>query len=78
MADLGELKIPIAMRPAADAIIAWTDDICAQLLYEEYAVLARTVVAKLARKRPSPLQSGRASTWAGATMYALGQVNFLS
>jgi len=33
------------------------------------------VVAKLARKRPSPIQSGRASTWAGAVVYALGQVN---
>jgi uncharacterized protein DUF6398 len=26
---------------------------------------------------PSPIQSGRASTWAGAVVYALGQVNFL-
>jgi hypothetical protein len=77
MADLGELKIPVAMRPPADAIIARTDDICAQLLDEEYTVLARNVVAKLARKRPSPLQSGRTPTWAGAIMYALGQVNYL-
>jgi uncharacterized protein DUF6398 len=29
MADLGELKIPIAMRSAADAIIAWTDELAA-------------------------------------------------
>jgi len=28
-------------------------------------------------KRPSPIQSGRAPTWAGAVVYALGQVNFL-
>ena len=34
-------------------------------------------MAKLARKRLSPIQSGRASTWAGAVVYALGQVNFL-
>ena len=33
--------------------------------------------AKLARKRPSPLQSGRAETWAGGVLWALGQVNFL-
>jgi Domain of unknown function (DUF6398) len=43
-----------------------------------YAGLARQVVAKLARKRPSPLQSGRAATWAGGVVWALGQINFLS
>jgi hypothetical protein len=77
MADLGELKIPAPMRPAAEAIIALTDRVCPILLDEEYAGLARTVVAKLARKRPPPIQSGRATTWAGAVVYALGQVNFL-
>jgi Domain of unknown function (DUF6398) len=58
MADLGELKIPAATRPAAEAIIALTDQVCPELLDEEYAGLARSVVAKLARKRPSPIQSG--------------------
>ena len=77
MADLSELKIPVAMRSVAEAIIALTDEVCVDLLDEEYASLARRVVAKLARKRPSPIQSGRAPTWAGAVVYALGQVNFL-
>ena len=78
MADLGDLRIPVAMRPTAEQIIALTDRVCAELLDEEYAGLARHVVAKLARKRPSPLQSGRAATWAGGVVWALGQVNFLS
>jgi Domain of unknown function (DUF6398) len=77
MADLDDLKIPAAMRAVAGAIIVLTDDVCEDLLDEEYASLARKVVAKLARKRPSPIQSGRAPTWAGAVVYALGQVNFL-
>jgi uncharacterized protein DUF6398 len=77
MADLGELKIPAPMRAAAEMIISLTDGVCADLLDEEYANLARIVVAKLARKRPSPIQSGRAPTWAGAVVYTLGQVNFL-
>ena len=77
MADLGDLHIPVAMRPAAEQVIALTDKVCADLLDEEYAGLARHVVAKLARKRPSPLQSGRAATWAGSVVWALGQVNFL-
>jgi Domain of unknown function (DUF6398) len=77
MADLGDLHIPVAMRPAAEQVIALTDAVCADLLDEEYAGLARHMVAKLARKRPSPLQSGRATTWAGGVIWALGQVNFL-
>ena len=77
MADLDDLKIPMAMRAVAGAIIALTDEVCADLLDEEYAGLAQKVVAKLARKRPSPIQFGRAPTWAGAVVYALGQVNFL-
>jgi len=35
-------------------------------------------VAKLARKRPSPLSGGRCTTWAAGVVYALGQANFLS
>ena len=65
------------VRPAAEQVITLTDAVCAELLHEEYAGLARHVVAKLARKRSSPLQSGRAATWAGGVIYALGQVNFL-
>jgi Domain of unknown function (DUF6398) len=77
MTDLGELKIPTAARSATESIISLTDKVCLELLDEEYADLARHVVAKLARKRPSPILSGRATTWAGAAVYALGQVNFL-
>ena len=42
MADLGELKIPVAMRAAAETIISLTDGVCADLLDQEYASLART------------------------------------
>lgn len=77
MADLGDLRILAAMMPVAEQVITLTDKVCADLLDEEYTALARQVVAKLARKRPSPLQSGRAATWAGGVVWALGQVNFL-
>jgi hypothetical protein len=53
MTDLGDLRIPAAMRPVADQVIALTDEVCADLLDEEYAVLARHVVAKLARRSGS-------------------------
>jgi len=77
VAELDELKIPKATRPVAEDIIEITDGVCATLLDADYAGLARQVVAKLARKRPSPLLSGRSATWAAAVVYALGQVNFL-
>lgn len=54
-----------------------TDSFCRQHLNEEYAGLARSAIAALCRKRPSPLQSGKPETWACAVLYALGQVNYL-
>jgi hypothetical protein len=77
MIDIGELKAPKAMRPVVEEIIAITDAVCLDILDEEYADLARRAVAKLARKRPSPLVGGRRNTWAAGIVYALGQVNFL-
>jgi hypothetical protein len=75
---LDELKIPKGLRPVVDEIVGITDPVCLSVLDEEYADLARRAVAKLARKRPSPLQAGRRATWAAGVVYALGQVNFLS
>lgn len=77
MIGLDELKIPKGLRPVADEIVAITDRVCSAILDEEYADLARRAVAKLARKRPSPLSGGRRATWAAGVLYALGQVNFL-
>lgn len=77
MIELDELKIPKGLWPLADEIVGITDAVCAAILDEEYADLARRAVAKLARKRPSPLLGGRRATWAAGVVYALGQVNFL-
>jgi len=35
------------------------------------------LAVKLARKRPSPLSSGQASTWSAGIVHTLGMVNFL-
>lgn len=75
---LDELKIPKGLRPVVDEIVGITDSVCLSALDEEYADLARRAVAKLARKRPSPLHAGRRATWAAGVVYALGQANFLS
>ena len=78
MIALDELKVPRELRPVVEQIVGITDPVCLSVLDEEYADLARRAVAKLARKRPSPLRAGRRATWAAGVVYALGHVNFLS
>ena len=71
-------KVPRKLQERFDAIVALTDEVCQEHLDEEYAQLARQATAALCRKRPSPLLSGRVSSWACGIVYALGFVNFLS
>ena len=65
------------MQPVFDSIAELTDGVCEKHLNDEYAELARKVIAFLSRKRPSPLLRGGANTWACGILYALGFVNFL-
>jgi hypothetical protein len=74
---LVELKIPRAMRSHVANILAITDELCGARLDREYTELARELVARLARKRPSPLARGDMRIWAAGSMYALGKINFL-
>ena len=71
------LRIPVAMREQAGQVIAVTDEVCTEHLDAEYARLARSLVGRLARKRPSPLVRGDARIWAAGVLYVLAQVNFL-
>lgn len=70
-------KVPAKMQGKYDEIVALTDAFCRERLNDEYADLSRRMTAALARKRPSPLSSGRTNTWACAVVYAAGQANFL-
>lgn len=71
------LRIPAALRERAQQIIDITDVVCRERLDDEYGRLASVLVARLARKRPSPLVRGDVRIWAAGVIYALGQVNFL-
>jgi hypothetical protein len=71
-------KVPKAMEQTFAAIRAITDDFCRRHLNEEYAQMIRYVTAALCRKRPSPLASGTARTWAAGITHAVGMVNFLN
>jgi hypothetical protein len=77
MASARSTKVPKGWEAYYSGLTAITDQFCQTHLNEEYAALARAAIAALCRKRPSPLASGNAQTWACAVLYALGQVNFL-
>ena len=65
------------MQETYDTITALTDGFCEAKLNEEYADMCRVMTAKLCRKRPSPLASGRAKNWAAGIVHAIGTVNFV-
>jgi hypothetical protein len=58
-------------------IVGLIDQFCRDHLNEEYAGLCRKLAEKLARKRPSPLVSGKPTTWACGIVRTIGWVNFL-
>ena len=58
-------------------ILGLIKDFAVQKLNEEYVEMAERLVAKLARKRYSPLESERADVWAAAIVHVLGSINFL-
>ena len=60
-----------------DAIGEVVHDFSMEYLDVEYAVLASTMLETLARKRPSPLESGDIRAWAAAAIQAVGTVNGL-
>lgn len=70
-------RVPKLMADKFTAITTLTDAFCAQHLNEEYRRMIHRVVGALARKRPSPLSSGKESVWAAAAVHAVGRVNYL-
>jgi hypothetical protein len=52
------LRIPEPLRHDVDQIFGLTDPFCEEHLDAEYGELVRKLVAKLARRRPSPLARG--------------------
>ena len=64
-------------EPAVEEIAGLVAAFCREHLNAEYAELCGRLVQKLARKRPSPLLSGQANTWACGIVRTIGWVNFL-
>ncbi len=70
-------NVPKSMQEKYLTIVEITDSFAQEHLNEEYAQLIRYAVAALCRKRPSPLVTGKPSTWACGITHAIGTVNFL-
>jgi hypothetical protein len=66
-----------AKQQAVEEIAGLVDAFCKEHLNEEYAELCRQLVDKLARKRPSPLVSGKPNSWACGVVRTIGWANFL-
>jgi len=62
---------------AVEEIAGLVAAFCREHLNDEYAALCRKLTEKLARKRPTPLLSGRPSTWACGIVRTIGWVNYL-
>jgi len=77
LSGIDDLNVPRALRPDVEEIVALTDELCVERLDAEYARLCAALVARLARKRPSPLLRGDLRICAAATIYTVGSVNFL-
>lgn len=71
------MNVPKEMRPAYDQISALLIGFCRKYLNDEYEAMLLHALEKLCRKRPSPLKSGRSSTWAAGITWAVGSNNFL-
>lgn len=70
-------QVPKDMQVRFDEITRLTDAFSQEYLNDEYASLCHQLTATLCRKRPSPLNQGKAATWACGIVHALGMVNFL-
>lgn len=71
------MNVPKAMQDKYDEIAQLIKEFSDQHLNEEYLELCLKLLAKLCRKRPSPVLRGRITTWASSIIYAVGQVNFI-
>ena len=77
MGHQNPLRIPTPLRRDVEQLFQLTDPFCREQLDAEYAELVGKLIAKLARKRPSPLVRGDLRIWAAAAIHAVGSVNFL-
>ncbi len=72
-----DIIVPKAMAERYAEIAQIIASFCAEKLNDEYEKISLYALAKLCRKRPSPLLGGRPKTWACGIVYAIGSSNFI-
>ena len=70
-------KVPNAINDKFISITGLVKSFCNKYLNEEYAELSVKLTTKVARKRPSPLISGKENSWAAGIIHAIGSTNFV-
>jgi hypothetical protein len=70
-------RVPENVNASFTAVCNIITNLCKTNLNEEYLYASVELTAKLARKRPSPLLTGNANTWAAGVVHAIGTINFL-
>jgi hypothetical protein len=71
------MAVPKTMQFKYDEIAPFIIDFCDTKLNQEFKELCLRLLEKLCRKRPSPVASGKARTWAAGIVYAICQNNFI-
>ncbi len=70
-------SVPKAVEAKYNEIAEMITQFCDEKLSEEYKDLSLRALERLCRKRPSPLEKGKARTWACGIVYAIGSNNFI-
>lgn len=76
-AVFGDEKVPAPMVARYNEIAQIVAKFGGAYFSEDLTLLCVKAAAKLARKRPSPLQSGYSDTWAAGICHAVGSINFI-
>ena len=75
--DTKGANVPKNMSAKYMEVAEIIENFCNEKLNDEYREVCLLALAKLCRKRPSPLLSGKARTWACGIVYAIGSNNFI-
>jgi hypothetical protein len=74
---IGGEKVPLAMVNKYNQIAEPIGRFCDEKLNEDLKILCWRALAKLARKRSSPIIAGKPLLWSAGIAYAIGSINFV-
>ena len=75
--DTKGANVPKAISARYMEVAEIIESFCDDKMNDEYREICLRALQKLCRKRPSPLTTGKARTWACGIVYAIGSNNFI-